>query len=253
MVTSHKGGIGKSTIASNLAMTLARRGRKTLIIDCDFGNRCLDLLLGCEDGVIFDIYDVCENKTPLEKAILNNNFERNLCFCAAPYQPRGVLSRKGFEEAVVYAKETLGFEYVIIDVPASLSDIFEAVAPAADRAIIVASHSPAAIRAASKTDRLVRELGIEDTKLVINSFDKDGCLYKDRTSILEIIDKTYVGLIGIVPYDEKAMKAQEKGYLAYEVKGANSAAAYENIAKRIEGKDVPLLEGVVKKRRKLWN
>ena len=248
LITSCKGGIGKSTVAANLSMALALSGRKVLVIDCDFRMRCLDLIMGYENEAVFNLYDVIKGKCSLGKALVRDSRTDNLFFLAAPGDRYADVSPEEFEDLIEeiknHAPDGTGFDYIIIDAPAADDDSLSLSAPVCNRAIIVCSHMPSAIRAAIFTGELLEKYGISDQKLVINSFDAKSSLESSRLGILDMIDSSKIMLIGIVPYDRTLMIYQEKGQLIAEYKKKNNAkVAFENIAKRLYGRHIPLFEG----------
>lgn len=250
LVTSCKGGVGKSTVAANLAMSLAKRGKRTLLIDCDLSNRSLDLILGCEDSVLFDISDVVTGKCELSRAVLTDPRMGLLFFVAGPSFYDGGMTVSDFGRTVREAREN--YEYIIIDTPGSVGEAIKLAASDADMALIVASHQPTSQRAAEKTDVTLAELGIEDRRLIINSFDAEAVLSGTRPGIIDIIDKTRVQIIGVVPYSRPLAIMQEDGLLSCERKKLDTTVAFDNIAARVCGESIPLMQGFkYGKRRKL--
>ena len=112
IITSCKGGVGKSTVTANLAFALARKGKRVLALDCDFSNRCLDLIFGCEDSVLYDICDVIYGRCDIERAVIKNIITENLFFCAAPLETEKVFSREQFSAVHEEAKERITLDYI---------------------------------------------------------------------------------------------------------------------------------------------
>ena len=243
MITSLKGGVGKSTVTANLALALAKEGRRTLAVDCDFTMRTLDLIMGHEDDVVYDICDIIRNDTPLEKAVIQDSRSENLYFCAAPYSYEGKIAPAVFGEKIRGIAEELALDCILMDTPGDSLSLLELVAAAADRAVIIASHQPASIRAAEKTSLILDELGIEDRKMIINSFNFKAVKKGILPGIINIIDRTYIQLIGVIPMDSRLGELQEYGALVDEIEKTNTAAAFTSIAQRICGKSLPLFYG----------
>lgn len=240
LVTSCKGGVGKSTSAVNLAAALALRGKRVLLCDCDFDMRCLDLMLGLENEVVYDLYDAAMRRVPVSKAIMKVEGFEGFGFLAAPFRGGSELTSDMLGSTFSEAEAAGGYEYIILDTPGSM------VAPAilearlSYTAIIIASHQPSSIRAADKTGEYLSQHRVNDQRLLINSFDMDGAIGGTRPGINEIIDRTFIQLCGIVPYDRSLMLSAESGRT--ETAG-NSAAAFDNIACRLMGRYVPLFSG----------
>lgn len=254
MVTSFKGGVGKSTVAANLALAFASSGKKTMLIDCDFRMRSLDILLGLENEVVNDAFDVIEKKADLTDAVLRYRQSPNLFFLPAPYNCNKAIDEDGFGRMIDDAKELYSLDYIVFDTPGSSGQEFDVVAKHSDIALITSTHSFTAIRAAECTGRQLEALGVSDRRLVINMFDMSG-RYSDKTpSVVDIIDKTYIMLAGIIPYDQSIVFMQDRGELIDGAVGRNISKAFYNIEKRLEGKNVPLFTGFKGiNRRKLLN
>ncbi len=243
LITSCKGGVGKSTVAANLAMALARRGKKVLLADCDFDMRCLDLVLGVENDIMYDIYDVAKGRATLERAIIQDERSKNLWFLAAPYIGGDEITASEFRRIINDATELLPLDYILLDTPGSLGVPAVLNSKVADSAIIVASHQPSSIRAAGQTGDYLMHNHVPAQKLLINSFDFASAIKGNRPGINEIIDKSYIQLCGIVPFENELMIAAENGRLTFQLKNSNASVAFDNIACRLCGKYVPLFHG----------
>lgn len=248
LVTSSKGGIGKSTVALGVAAALSREGRRVLLVDCDAGNRCLDLMLGVEDAVLYDLSDVYEDRCAAEQAFLSCPNLPNLVFCAAPADPFFDLDKERLTRALRALAEASHAEFVICDT-AGLGDTVRAIAADfADGALIVATQQPASIRSAERTAMFVEEMGGIPARLIISCFEERSAEDGIRAGLIEIIDGTHVRTLGVVPKDRTLLLAQETGRMPGEKSRAGTAFA--NIAKRILGEDVRLFSGMRKIRTK---
>ena len=256
IITSCKGGVGKSTVTANLAFALAKRGKKVLAVDCDFSNRSLDLIFGCEDSVIYDICDVIYGRVDIERAVIKDPRCDTLYFCAAPLETEESFTREQFTEVLDKAKKAFELDFILIDTPGAAGDTVELVSGDASLALIVVSHQPTAARAAERTGMMLDRLEIKEQRLIVNAFDAEAVINGLRSGINELIDKTRTRIIGIIPQDYELSLSQEYGKLCAEVDNKNMkkiATAFDNTAARICGAGVPLLKKVYagKKRREL--
>lgn len=242
-VTSFKGGVGKSTVAANLALAWAMAGKNTLLVDCDFRMRSLDVLLGVENEIVHDSGDVLSGKVPLDKAVISYRGNPKLFFLPAPFNCKNGIDKKAFSNMLEEAKEKYELDCVILDTPGSSGEEFSAAAYVSDTAYIVATHSFPSIRAAECTGRELEEMGIADRKLIINMFDTSGRDSDKKPSVVDIIDKTALVLGGIIPYDSTLVLMQDCGELIDKAKEHNIAKSFTNIRQRTDGRNVPLFTG----------
>ena len=262
MIASSKGGVGKSTAALGIARQLAFAGESVLLCDLDFGNACLDILLGLEDRVIYTVSDIASGRCKAGDAVIGDGDTGVPGLSLIPCPAGGNVNISKFGEgsslaasAVVRAAKAAAKEaeasFVIVDTGAGVNPVTDAAAGWADTVLVVASHNPISLRAAEGTVARMNEKGIKDIRLVVNSFEAEATIKRrgSRKGLLDIIDMSRAPLAGVVPYDYSLMLFHE-GLSVKESREAD--AAFRNIAHRLMGEDVPIFEGInkIRKRRK---
>ena len=235
MITSGKGGTGKTSLTAGVASCLAALGRRVLCVDLDIGLRNLDLTLGMSDRALMDFTDVMDYRCPLLTAAVEQPEIRNLFLLTAPHSSPG-LDQKRFQAVIEEASEY--FDFVFMDSPAGLGEGFQLAMNAADRVIVVSSVDPAALRDAQRTVAELHEL--TQLHLVMNRV-QPRLISKLRTSIDNAMDAAGLPLLGVVPEDPSVTLATAAGIPLILATYKGAAPAYLNISKRLLGQRVPLL------------
>lgn len=237
MVTSGKGGTGKTSLTAGVASCLAALGNRVLCVDLDIGLRNLDIALGMTDRAVMDFTDVMERRCSLLTGASEQPDIRGLHLLTAPVRAEG-LDEKRFCQIIEDAKES--YDFVFLDCPAGLGEGFRLATAAADRAIVVSATEPAALRDAQ---RAVSELvgKVPELHLVMNRVE-GKMLRRLHTTIDEAMDTAGLPLLGVVPEDPDVLISAAKGtpIVLHTSKGASRA--YLNVARRLLGRRVPLMQ-----------
>lgn len=233
LVSSGKGGSGKSSFTAGVSRALAACGKKVLAVDFDIGLRSLDLLLGVSDKVVFDWGDLLLERCSAEKATVSGKVD----LLAAPLRFNSAFTAEAVAEMMKSLKPH--YDYIMIDSPAGIDRGFELAAAGAERAVVVSTPDSVCVRSCGRAFDELDKMGISDIKLIINMFEvKPVCRHK-LLNIDQCIDETGVQLLGIVPRDPNLGYCSVTGVTPGEF--SPSTLAFSRIAKRITGKRVPLV------------
>jgi len=242
VITSGKGGVGKTTCTSNLGMALARQGKTVAVVDADFGLRNLDLLLGLENRVVYTALDVLAGDCTVEKALVKDKRQPNLGLLAA--------AQNRNKEAITPAqmKQLVGglrgkVDIVLIDCPAGIEMGFQNAIAAADEAIIVTTPEISAVRDADRVVGLLEANDVKTIKLLINRLKPAMVQEEQMMSVQDVLDILAVPLLGVVPDDERVIVAANRGEpLVLEANLSVAGVAFSNITRRLLGEEVPLID-----------
>ena len=242
VVTSGKGGVGKSTVTANLGTAIAAQGRKVALVDADFGLRNLDLLLGLENRVVYTAIDVVEGNCTLDKALVKDKRQPGLALLPAA-QSRNKEAITTDQMKTLVSDLSKSHDYVIVDCPAGIEMGFRNAIAAATEALIVTTPEVAAVRDADRVVGLLETEEIKSIRLIVNRVRPEMIQLNEMISVEDILDLLVVPLIGIVPDDERVIVASNRGEpLLLAKKPSLPAMAFTNIARRLEGREVPFLD-----------
>lgn len=242
VITSGKGGVGKTTTTSNLGMSLARLGYSTLLIDADVGLRNLDLLLGLENRIIYTGLDVLNGTCRLEQALVQDKRQPKLAFFPLSSNRAEIpITADQVKELIQRVKSS--YEYILIDSPAGIDKGFQTAIESADEAIIVVTPEVPSIRDADRVIGILMAKEINQISLVINRIRPNMVKTDDMMSIEDVTNILGISLIGVIPDSEQIIIASNRGEpIVLEEKSSLSGVAFDNTTRRLIGEKVDFLD-----------
>ncbi|GAC1411530.1 MAG: septum site-determining protein MinD [Candidatus Velthaea sp.] len=236
VLTSGKGGVGKTTTTANLGAALAQRGKRVVLVDADIGLRNLDLVLGVEKRIVFDLVEVVEGRCQLRQALIKDKrFESLQILPAAQTRDKTSVSELQFAEIIAQLAEMC--DYVLIDCPAGIEHGFRNAIAGAAEALIVTTPEVSAIRDADRVIGKLRERGLP-IRLIVNRIRPEMVRSGDMMSVDDVCDILGVELAGIVPDDEEIIDTTNRGEPVVLSTESRLAAIYDKIARRLDGEIV---------------
>lgn len=237
VITSGKGGVGKTTTTANLGSSLAEAGKKVVLVDTDIGLRNLDVVMGLENRIVYDIVDVIEEKCKLRQALIKDKrFEELFLLPAAQTRDKNAINEEQMIELTKKLKEE--FDFILIDCPAGIEQGFKNAIAGADRAIVVTTAEISAIRDADRIIGLLESSEIKNPELIVNRLRPNMVKKGEMMEVEDIVELLQVDLIGVVPDDEYIITQTNKGEPVIRNKRAPSGKAYIEISKRILGENI---------------
>ena len=239
VITSGKGGVGKTTTTANLGTALALEGKKVVLVDTDIGLRNLDVVMGLENRIVYDLVDVIEGNCRVKQALIRDKrYEGLHLLPAAQTRDKSAVNPEQMVKLLDEIKKE--FDYILIDCPAGIEQGFKNAIAGADRAIVVTTPEVSAVRDADRIIGLLEANDVKDTRLLVNRVRVDMVKRGDMMNIDDIIDILAIRLIGVVPDDEKIVVSTNRGEPAVTDLKSLAGKSYREIARRIIGEDIPI-------------
>lgn len=257
VITSGKGGVGKTTTTANIGAGLAIKGKKVVVIDADIGLRNLDVVLGLENRIVFDIVDVTSGVCRLRQALIKDKrFDGLYLLPAAQTKDKNAVTEEQMVKLCNELKEI--HDYVIVDCPAGIEQGFKNAIAGADRAIVVTTPEISAVRDADRIIGLLEAAELNDPELIVNRIRIDMVKSGDMMNIEDMKDILAIDLIGIVPDDQDIIITTNRGEPAVSLENSPSGQAFRNITARIIGEEIPFMQletesGIMSKIMKLFS
>jgi septum site-determining protein MinD len=239
VITSGKGGVGKTTASANLGASLASLGRSVVLVDADIGLRNLDVVMGLENRIVYNLVDVVEGHCRLSQALIKDKRFDNLCLLPAA-QTKDKTAVTPDEMRALCQELKREFDFVIVDCPAGIEQGFRNAIAGADRALVVATPEVSSVRDADRIIGLLDAAGLSQPRLIVNRLRPQMVRRGDMMDIGDILDILAIELIGVVPDDESIVVSTNRGEPAALSPNSKAGQAFRNIARRLLGEDVPL-------------
>ena len=241
VITSGKGGVGKTTTTANIGVGLAKRGKKTVLVDTDIGLRNLDVVLGLENRIVYDLVDVVEGTCRMKQGLIKDKrYDGLFLLPAAQTRNKMAVNPEQMQDLIKRLSEE--FDYVIIDCPAGIEQGFENAVAGAKSAIVVTVPEVSSVRDADRIIGLLGASDVDEVRLLINRMRPDLVAQGDMLAIDDTLEILGIDLIGVIPEDELIFRSSNLGEPAVTIPASMAGKAYSNVVSRILGEDVPIMD-----------
>lgn len=239
VVTSGKGGVGKTTAVANIGTALAQMGKRVVMVDTDIGLRNLDVVVGLENRIVYNLVDVVKGRCRLRQALVKDKHLDNLYLLpAAQTEDKSAVTAEQMVGLCRELKED--WDFVLIDCPAGIEQGFVNAVAGAEQAIVVTTPEVAAVRDADRVIGLLESRGLKDPQLIINRIRPDMVRRGDMMDMDDILDILAVRLLGVIPEDDHIVVSTNRGEPAVWDKNSRAGMAFRDISRRLLGEEVPL-------------
>ena len=239
VVTSGKGGVGKTTAVANIGTALAQMGKRVVMVDTDIGLRNLDVVVGLENRIVYNLVDVVRGRCRLRQALVKDKHLDNLYLLpAAQTEDKSAVTAEQMVGLCRELKED--WDFVLIDCPAGIEQGFINAVAGAEEAIVVTTPEVAAVRDADRVIGLLESRGLKDPQLIINRIRPDMVRRGDMMDMDDILDILAVRLLGVIPEDDHIVVSTNRGEPAVWDKNSRAGMAFRDISRRLLGEEVPL-------------
>jgi len=240
VVTSGKGGVGKTTASANIGTGLAALGKKVAMVDADIGLRNLDVIMGLENRIVYDLIDVVEGTCRLKQALIKDKRFPNLFLLpAAQTKDKDAVSIEQMQKLCDHLRDE--FDYVILDCPAGIEHGFRNAIAGADRAVVVTTPEISAVRDADRIIGLLEASELRNPVLILNRIRPEMVKRGDMMALDDVTDILAIDVLGVVPDDESIVISANRGEPAVLDLSSRAGQAFRNISRRLTGEDVPLM------------
>ena len=239
VVTSGKGGVGKTTTTANLGVGLAVQDKRVVLVDADIGLRNLDVVMGLENRIVYDIVDVIEGNCRLKQALIKDKrYDTLYLLPAAQTKDKNAINPEQMQKLCDSLREE--FDYVFIDCPAGIEQGFKNAIAGVDKAIVVSTPEVSAVRDADRIIGLLEAAEIRDPMLILNRIRPDMVKRGDMMALEDVTEILAIDVLGVVPDDQSIVVSTNKGETCVVDMDSRAGLAFRNITKRILGEAIPL-------------